>query len=223
MGRIKYTKEILEDVVKKSISVTDVLKYFGLKRAGGTHNHISKKIKDFNIDTSHFRRFHLEGGFNKKTYREILILRTYGQRTATHLLVRSLKEAGIEYKCSNIKCDILDTWNDKKIVLQVDHINRNWLDNRIENLKFLCPNCHSQTRTFGGKKFTDSKCINCKTIIYRTSKRCRKCANRKRKSKIEWPSTEYILKELENISYVELAKKLKVSDNAIRKRLKRDW
>lgn len=56
----------------------------------------------------------------------------------------------IEYKC--IKCENSGIWEGKKLFLQLDHINGIRNDNRIENLRFLCPNCHSQTETFCNKK-----------------------------------------------------------------------
>lgn len=55
----------------------------------------------------------------------------------------------LPYKC--LFCCVGDTWQDKKIVLQLDHINGNRLDHRMENLRWLCPNCHSQTPTFCGR------------------------------------------------------------------------
>ena len=54
----------------------------------------------------------------------------------------------IPYKCAH--CNISDSWNNKPITLQLDHINGINNDNRLENLRFLCPNCHSQTETFCG-------------------------------------------------------------------------
>jgi hypothetical protein len=55
----------------------------------------------------------------------------------------------LEYKCSNTKCGIV-SWHDGDLVLELDHISGNRKDNRIENLRWLCPNCHSQTPTFRG-------------------------------------------------------------------------
>jgi 5-methylcytosine-specific restriction endonuclease McrA len=63
--------------------------------------------------------------------------------------VRVLKENVIKYQCA--ECGMFDKWNGKKIILQLDHINGVNNDNRVENLRFLCPNCHSQTKTYSGK------------------------------------------------------------------------
>jgi len=55
----------------------------------------------------------------------------------------------IEYKC--VKCGNIGIWNNEKLILQLDHKNGIYNDHRLENLEFLCPNCHSQTKTYGGK------------------------------------------------------------------------
>ena len=74
---------------------------------------------------------------------------------------RYLVEQGFkEYICEI--CDI-DTWLDLELSLHLDHINGNNKDNRLENLRFLCPNCHSQTETFGrgiGNQYIPSEPIN---------------------------------------------------------------
>jgi 5-methylcytosine-specific restriction endonuclease McrA len=71
----------------------------------------------------------------------------------THLKKRIIKENILPYICS--ECGLKDMWNNKPIVLHLDHINGINNDNRIENLRFLCPNCHSQQPTYSrgqGKK-----------------------------------------------------------------------
>ena len=69
---------------------------------------------------------------------------------ARHLLKkRIIKENLLEYKCSC--CGIGDSWNEKKLVLQLDHINGVNNDHRLENLRFVCPNCHSQQDTYAAK------------------------------------------------------------------------
>ena len=57
----------------------------------------------------------------------------------------------MEYKCSGKDCCNKGEWLGKPLVLQLDHINGVRDDHRLENLRFLCPNCHSQTDTYGGK------------------------------------------------------------------------
>ena len=63
---------------------------------------------------------------------------------------KRLIEEGI-MKCECAWCGITDTWNGKPIVLHLDHINGVNNDHRLENLRLLCPNCHSQTDTYAGK------------------------------------------------------------------------
>lgn len=69
-------------------------------------------------------------------------------KNMTRLKLRLQKELGLEYRCDNCK---ISEWLDKPISLQLDHINGINNDHRLENLRLLCPNCHSQTETFAGK------------------------------------------------------------------------
>ncbi|GAA2289718.1 hypothetical protein GCM10010149_40760 [Nonomuraea roseoviolacea subsp. roseoviolacea] len=64
-------------------------------------------------------------------------------------LRRALREAGVPYACA--ACRIDGTWQGKPLTLHVDHMNGNWLDNRLEIVRFLCPNCHSQTDNYAGR------------------------------------------------------------------------
>ena len=131
---MKYTKKLLTEAVSNSISVAGVLRYLKLKQAGGTHSHIAKRIKFFNIDTTHFlgKRANSgsrhKGGSKKKTAKDILKKRKDGSRGKRHQLVRALLEVGETYNCK--ECGLGDKWNKKTITLQVDHINGDWLDDR---------------------------------------------------------------------------------------------
>lgn len=143
--RHRYTKELLEPIVKRSQFVSDVLRELELRIDGNTHSYVSKRIRDFGIDTSHFKPagFYLQDGSKRKIVsKEILVNDRLGRRERSWKLRRALLESGREYKC--VCCPNTGKWNGKPILLEIDHINEDGFDNRAENLQFLCPNCHSQ-------------------------------------------------------------------------------
>ena len=83
------------------------------------------------------------------TLKHLNILVINSTYSRTNLKPRLISENILEYKC--IECGNTGEWNGKPITLQLDHVNGVYNDNRVENLRFLCPNCHSQTDTFRSK------------------------------------------------------------------------
>ena len=153
MRYTKYPKEKLIEAVKESKSMSDVARWFGKNPVGGTITLVANNIKKHEIDTSHFTgQGHMKGKVSKRRRPPEDILKyddSEFPRRQGGLIKRALLDLGIEEKC--FACGITE-WNGKEITLPVDHINGKYWDHRQENLRFLCPNCHSQTITFGNKK-----------------------------------------------------------------------
>ena len=142
------TQELLSEAVANSTSYAGVLRYLGLRQAGGTQAHVARRIRQLGIDTSHFAgQAHNRGkpSAHRRTPDQVLVIRPPGSfRETPPALRRALIESGRLYPCEQCGLDP----NERGITLHVDHINGDWLDNRRENLRFLCPNCHSLTPTY---------------------------------------------------------------------------
>lgn len=168
---MKYTYDLLAPIVAQSRSVAEVLRALGLRQAGSIHTHIAKTIRKHGIDTSHFTGqatnagAQHKGGPRRKTSDEILTQDPLkDRREPAFRLRRALIDAGRPYVCEG--CSSPPVWRGQTLRLQVEHRNGDWADNRIENLSFLCPNCHSQTPNHSGSKGG--------TSVTSTSEACRR-------------------------------------------------
>lgn len=154
MKRTKYTEEQFKNAVKNNDSIAGVLKELGLSPfGGGSYYKVKKYVKKLELDTTHWmgqshnkgKRYILK---TRKSLEEILV-KDSAYTSSHHLRNRLFQENILEEKCK--LCGLENRWNNKKLSLQLDHINGVHDDNRIENLRILCPNCHSQTENFTGK------------------------------------------------------------------------
>lgn len=146
----KYTRELLAEAVAASTSVAGVLRFLGLNQAGGTHAHISRRIKHHGLDTSHFVRFRNGAQKVRLTPDQLLVRRERGAtRAEPPLLRRALLEIGRPYLCEGCGCD--GTWQGGPLGLEIDHVDGDFHNNERDNLRFLCPNCHAQTENWCGR------------------------------------------------------------------------
>jgi len=224
----------------------ETLRKMGIPPAGSNYNKLKLKIKAYNIDISHMLHQSHSRGKRKsaeatKRSLECVLVKDETRNVGTHFLKLRLWRAEIlDKQCS--ECGITE-WMGVPAPLQLDHINGDRQDNRIENLRILCPNCHAQTSTWTGKNSRKGRiseeekearlnrpsqailngprklCPDCGKEINRYSVKCSKCSDKNRPTKISWPSVEELKVMVEKSNYSAAARELGVSDSAIRKRL----
>jgi 5-methylcytosine-specific restriction endonuclease McrA len=220
-----FDKDYLQNVLDISKSYIELFDKLNLKVSKSLIKMLQYRIKVDKLNRNKFwenvqkRKFHEE-----KNLKEILIVNSTYVHSSS-LKRKLLKLKLLEYKCS--VCDI-EKWNNSEISLQLDHINGVSNDNRMENLRLLCPNCHSQTETYAGKKKkikkekkTLVKCQKC-GIDVKNQLFCEECDKKikLKRRKVERPSKEELLKLVNEIGFSATGRKYGVSDNSIRKWIK---
>lgn len=153
-GRVRratWTDEDLRRAVASSSSVAGVLRQLGLFAEGGNYDRARRQIRDLGLDTSHFTGQGWNVGLKfvprpAQPLQEVLVANRW---TSSHWLKMRLFEAGLkEPKCE--LCGWAERSADGRIPLELDHINGDRNDNRLNNLRILCPNCHSLQPTHRG-------------------------------------------------------------------------
>lgn len=207
-------RELLQKLLRESNSLSDLLRKQNKSPSGTAVKLLIEKLKILDIDY----KFIPIKSVKKLTLEDIL---QKDRPYSSHKLKKRLLASGLkEEKCEI--CGQEPIWNGLHLELQLDHINGVHNDNRIENLRILCPNCHTQTATFGNKrKKKQNYCIDCGKKIHNKSKRCNSCA---RKNRIRYvvnpedrPTKDELFKLIATKTFVEIGRTYNVSDSTIRK------
>lgn len=213
----KISDEDFELLVKESFSIKEVATKCGYSNvSGASSNIVKKRIQEQNIDTSHFKA-------SEKTIRsdEEIFVEDSPVHQAT-LRRRYLLGKYTPYICSI--CGQEPVWQGKELTLILDHINGHNHDDRLENLRWVCPNCNQQLDTFGGRNRNSERkhnfCIDCGREILLSSTRCADCAAKYKglkQRKVNRPERAVLKSYIRSMPFTKIGEMFQVSDNAIRK------
>lgn len=145
------TDSEIRDAIATSRSLAGVLKKLGV-RPGGNQSRLRVRIHDAGLDMSHFAGQGWRAGIRvpvvPRTPLVEVLVKGRPAPSTSDLRKRLIAEGLKQHRCE--RCS-LTSWNDQPIPLELDHANGRRDDNRLENLRVLCPNCHAQTETYRGR------------------------------------------------------------------------
>lgn len=216
-----------QELLNTSNSYKDILQKLNYQTNNGNNfNTIKRRIRLENFDTTLL-------DINRKELQNIqtTLLRTNNEKRIEDIFIENssstpsvVRKKLLKYKLLEYKCAICANYGEhlnNPLTLQMDHINGINNDHRIENLRWLCPNCHSQTDTYSNKKRKYRTCACGNNIITKRAKKCARCQRASippPTTKINWISDEELKLLIESIPMLQIGKRLGVSDNAVRKR-----
>jgi hypothetical protein len=223
----KFTQAELENAVKKSTCYVEVLRNLKMCERGNNYITLRKYIALWKINLEHFtnasQRARLYLNKPPKPLEEVLTRNSDYNRAS---LKKRLYETGLKKPICEL-CGQDENWNGKKMSLILDHKNGIRNDNRLINLRIVCPNCNATLDTHCGKQ-SKNKCAGCSNLKPLKRKYCSLECYRKygtqrlliKNRKVERPAYKDLIEELKHSSYLAVSRKYGVSDNAVRKWLK---
>jgi len=225
----RYEKESLQKIVQESKSYSEVARKLNITTNYGNRQTIKKYIELYKLDVSHFDFGLSNNQIIRKRWKTQEMLTKNSLYTSTTNLKNRLYKEGLKKRLCEL-CGQGEYWQGKKMSLILDHINGVNNDNRLENLRIVCPNCNATLDTHCGKNTKDEQkpksamtfkekkrnFCECGKEIELKAKRCEECGH-KFQRKVNRPSYKQLLKEIKESNYCAVGRKYGVSDNAIRK------
>jgi hypothetical protein len=148
----RYDEQQARAAIGASSSWTEALRRLGLRAAGGNFALLKRWAAEWGIDTAHFRPYEHAGRHLHRAPRplaEVLVEHSAYNRAS---LKRRLYDEGLKQRRCEL-CGLGETWRGKRITLILDHVNGVHDDNRLENLRIVCPNCAATLDTHSAKTF----------------------------------------------------------------------
>lgn len=223
MGSILRNNTLVEQAIEETNSVKEALEFLGLRAAGGNYKSFYRWCETHGLTPKHGTpESNLSGLARSNEERKVpdeLIFCENSSYSRSLLKKRVIKDGMLDYVCND--CGLKGEWNGKLISLQLSHKNGVYNDNRLENLEFLCPNCHSQTDDFAGKRKLYDKIIPKKPPVSRSGDGHKyRELSYTNKRKVERPAYDELIPMIESYGYSAVGRKYGVSDNAVRKWVK---
>jgi transposase-like protein len=229
----RYTEAEAREAVAESFTYTQVLRLLGLCPAGGNAALLKKWLARWDISTAHFDPYHARsaGTRTPKPLEEILV---EGSTYARSNLKARLYGEGIKRPFCEL-CGQGEVWRNRPMGLILDHVNGVRDDNRLENLRIVCPNCAATLDTHCGRKNrlepAERACLLCGANFRAKYPRQRYCSSAcgmrsPRPSRgvpnpalrrVDRPPYDQLLREISETSYSAVGRRYGVSDNAVRK------
>lgn len=223
-----WTDTELQAAVTVSRNLSQVLVSLGLQIAGGSAATLRKHIRRLGLSTDHFTgSARLSGELHPSATSNTAMFTENSAVTRSSIRKRLVRENILPYRCDI--CQNTGQHFGQPLVLQLDHVNGVKNDNRLENLRWLCPNCHSQTPTFAGRNLSkrtsssrprDATCVICGNPAYTGRTFCSNKCSGVSKRKISWPEYSELKELVALLGYCGTGTLLGVSDVAVHKRLK---
>ena len=229
----RYGEAEVREAVANARSIAEALRFLGLVPAGGNHGTLKKLIARYGLSTEHFNPYWSQ--HERRAARAAipleLVLVEHSTYPRNHLK-RRLYDEGLKTRVCEV-CGQGEEWRGRSMALILDHINGVPTDNRFENLQIVCPNCAATLDTHCGRKNRRDRkprsCLWCGQDFIPKYPRHRYCSRscgqhskgprepRPERRKVERPSYEQLMADLESMSYVATGRRYGVSDKAVRK------